>query len=76
MSNCGRKFHIACIRSKRSSFEAAGRGSRARRRPTKSHTCSIDYISGELVGQGRGCMCWAEQKSQTVFATRERALSC
>ncbi|GFU65218.1 hypothetical protein TNCV_2134231 [Trichonephila clavipes] len=41
MSACGREFHISCMRSKSSSFEAAGSGSRARRVPTKSHTCSI-----------------------------------
>ncbi|GFT01198.1 uncharacterized protein TNCV_3373201 [Trichonephila clavipes] len=38
MSVCGRELHIACMRSKSSSFEAAGRGSRARRRPIKSYT--------------------------------------
>ncbi|GFU78825.1 uncharacterized protein TNCV_4771881 [Trichonephila clavipes] len=47
MSACGREFHIACKRSRSSSFEAAGRCSRARRRPTKSPTCSIGDISGE-----------------------------
>ncbi|GFV17427.1 hypothetical protein TNCV_2901391 [Trichonephila clavipes] len=35
----------------------------------ESQTCSIDDISDEQAGQGRSCMCWAEQKSQTVFAT-------
>ncbi|GFW99200.1 uncharacterized protein TNCV_3009681 [Trichonephila clavipes] len=44
MSACGREFHIACTCSKSSSFEAAGRGSRERRRPTKSHTYSIGDI--------------------------------
>ncbi|GFV09688.1 hypothetical protein TNCV_4820181, partial [Trichonephila clavipes] len=34
MSACGREFHMSYMRSKSSSFEAAGRGSRARRRPT------------------------------------------
>ncbi|PRD30147.1 UNVERIFIED_CONTAM: hypothetical protein NCL1_27303 [Trichonephila clavipes] len=76
MCACGKEFHIACTRSQSSSFEAAGHGSRARRRPTKSHTCSIGNISGELAGRGRGCMCWAEQKSRTVFATCGSALSC
>ncbi|GFU86545.1 uncharacterized protein TNCV_4479811 [Trichonephila clavipes] len=33
MSACGREFHIAYMRLKSSSFEAAGRGSQARRRP-------------------------------------------
>ncbi|GFV46361.1 hypothetical protein TNCV_3232501 [Trichonephila clavipes] len=47
MSACGREFHIACMRSKSSSFEAAGRGSRARCRPTKSLTCSIGDTSSE-----------------------------
>ncbi|GFU78283.1 uncharacterized protein TNCV_5008601 [Trichonephila clavipes] len=76
MSACGREFYIACIRSKGSSFEAAGRRSRTRRRPTKSHTCSIDDIPVKKAGQGRSCMCWAEQKSRTIFATCGRALSC
>ncbi|GFU79695.1 uncharacterized protein TNCV_4037021 [Trichonephila clavipes] len=31
MSSCGREFHIACMRSESSSFEAAGRGSRLAR---------------------------------------------
>ncbi|PRD20770.1 UNVERIFIED_CONTAM: hypothetical protein NCL1_53670 [Trichonephila clavipes] len=46
MSPCGREFYIACMRSKSSSFEAAGRRSRARRLPIKYHTCSIRDISG------------------------------
>ncbi|GFU79887.1 transposable element Tc3 transposase [Trichonephila clavipes] len=37
MSACGREFHIACKRSKSSSFEAAGRRSRARLQPAKYH---------------------------------------
>ncbi|GFU88172.1 uncharacterized protein TNCV_845651 [Trichonephila clavipes] len=45
MSTCGKEFHIACMRSKSSCFEAAGRGTRARCRLTKSHTCSIGEIS-------------------------------
>ncbi|GFX20903.1 uncharacterized protein TNCV_79581 [Trichonephila clavipes] len=76
MSVCGREFHIACIRNKGSSFEVEGRGSRAKRQPTKSHMSSIGDISGEQAGQGRSYMCWAEQKSRTVFATCGRALSC
>ncbi|GFX90718.1 hypothetical protein TNCV_3195361 [Trichonephila clavipes] len=44
MSACGREFHIACMRSKSLSFEAAGRGSQVGHRLTESHTCSIgDY---------------------------------
>ena len=35
------------MRSYNLSFEAAGRESRAKRRPTKFHMCSIGYISGE-----------------------------
>ncbi|GFV54924.1 hypothetical protein TNCV_1055311 [Trichonephila clavipes] len=38
MSACGREFRIVRMRSRSSSFEAAGRGSRA----TKSHMCSTD----------------------------------
>ncbi|GFW61242.1 hypothetical protein TNCV_3377571 [Trichonephila clavipes] len=34
ISACGREFHIACMRSKSSSFEAAGCRSLAERRPT------------------------------------------
>ncbi|GFW98104.1 neurexin-1 [Trichonephila clavipes] len=64
MSACGREFHIACMRSKSSSFGAAGRGSRARRRPTKSQTCSI---SGELAGQGRSCTCRPSVKQHTLM---------
>ncbi|GFT01767.1 uncharacterized protein TNCV_4205731 [Trichonephila clavipes] len=75
MSAYGREFHIACMRNKSSSFEAAGRVSRANHRPTKSHTCSIGDISGGKAGQGRSCMCWTEQKSRTVFATCGRTLS-
>ncbi|GFS81964.1 uncharacterized protein TNCV_1790411 [Trichonephila clavipes] len=74
MSACGKEFHIACMRSKSSSLEAAGRGSRARRRSTKSHTCSISDISGQKAGQERSFICWAEQNSHTVFATSGRAL--
>ncbi|GFU56580.1 uncharacterized protein TNCV_1407201 [Trichonephila clavipes] len=51
MSTCRKEFHISCMRSKSSSFETAGCGSRVLRRPTKSHTCSIGDISGEEVGQ-------------------------
>ncbi|GFW73711.1 uncharacterized protein TNCV_1541651 [Trichonephila clavipes] len=47
MSACEREFHIACMRSNNSSFEAAGRGSRAKRRPTKSRACSIGDIFGD-----------------------------
>ncbi|GFS76001.1 hypothetical protein TNCV_4666351 [Trichonephila clavipes] len=39
-------LQIACMHSKSLSFEAAVRGPRARRRPTKSHTCSIGDICG------------------------------
>ncbi|GFX04802.1 hypothetical protein TNCV_2247851 [Trichonephila clavipes] len=42
MSACEREFHIACMRSESSFFEVAGLRSRARRRPTKSQTCSIE----------------------------------
>ncbi|GFX69417.1 uncharacterized protein TNCV_1547481 [Trichonephila clavipes] len=79
---CGTMWHgvketlNVCLWKRISSFEAEGRGIRARRRPTKCHTCSIGDISGEKVGRGRSCMCWAAQKSQTVFSTRGRALSC
>ncbi|GFV45781.1 uncharacterized protein TNCV_2321411 [Trichonephila clavipes] len=66
MSACGREFHNACKRIKSSYFEAAGRGSRARRRLKKSHMCSIGDISGEQADQGRSCMSWAAQKSRTV----------
>ncbi|GFX97985.1 hypothetical protein TNCV_4906361 [Trichonephila clavipes] len=38
MFSGGGEFRIASMRSKISSFEAAGRRSRARRRPIKSHT--------------------------------------
>ncbi|GFW22248.1 uncharacterized protein TNCV_1430021 [Trichonephila clavipes] len=48
MSACGREFHIACMRIKSSSFEAAGRGSRVRRRPTKSHTHRWFAVRGIL----------------------------
>ncbi|GFX96883.1 uncharacterized protein TNCV_1996151 [Trichonephila clavipes] len=74
MSACGREFHSACMCSKSSSFETAGRGSRARRRPTKPYTSSIGDIFGEYAGQGRSCMFWAEQNSPTVLATCGRAL--
>ncbi|GFU69454.1 uncharacterized protein TNCV_2282231 [Trichonephila clavipes] len=74
MSACGREFYIACMRSKSSSFEDAG--SRVRRRPTKSHTCSIGDISTEEAGQGRSCMCRAEPKSWTVFSACGCALFC
>ncbi|GFU58275.1 uncharacterized protein TNCV_4589541 [Trichonephila clavipes] len=47
MSACGREFHIACMHSRISSFEALGHGSRMRSRPTKSHTCLIGDISGD-----------------------------
>ncbi|GFX10935.1 uncharacterized protein TNCV_511951 [Trichonephila clavipes] len=76
MSACGREFHVARMRSKMSSIEAAGCGSLARCRPTESHTCSIGDISGELAGQGRRCLCWVKQKSRTVFEMCGRALFC
>ncbi|GFV92012.1 uncharacterized protein TNCV_1894481 [Trichonephila clavipes] len=41
MSACGKEFYIACMRSQSSSFEAEERGSRAKRRPTESHMCSV-----------------------------------
>ncbi|GFT75970.1 hypothetical protein TNCV_1254971 [Trichonephila clavipes] len=47
MSTCGREFHVVCISTQSSSFEAVGHRSRMRRRPTKSHTCSIGDISDE-----------------------------
>ncbi|GFY19721.1 uncharacterized protein TNCV_4648931 [Trichonephila clavipes] len=75
MSDCGREHHIACMRSKSSSFEPSKCGSRTRRRPTKSHTCSVGDISSEKAGQGRSCTCWDEQKSRAVFATCGHALS-
>ncbi|PRD32032.1 UNVERIFIED_CONTAM: hypothetical protein NCL1_21695 [Trichonephila clavipes] len=76
MSDCGREFHIACMSSNSLSFEAAGRRSRAKHRPTKSHTSTLEDISGELAGQGKSCMCWAEQEFRTDFAVCGRALSC
>ncbi|GFW49458.1 hypothetical protein TNCV_3059651 [Trichonephila clavipes] len=70
MSSCGREFHIACMRNKSSSFEAAGRGSRARCRPTKSHTCSIgDNNPPNKQAKEEVACVKAEQKSRTVFAT-------
>ncbi|GFV87121.1 hypothetical protein TNCV_5113391 [Trichonephila clavipes] len=51
MSTCGREFHVACMRSKSLSFEAAGRRSPARHRPTKYPTCSIGGISSEKRGE-------------------------
>ncbi|GFU28594.1 hypothetical protein TNCV_468031 [Trichonephila clavipes] len=51
MFACRIEFHIACMHSKSSPFEDAGCGSRARRQPTKSHTCSIYDRSGEEAGQ-------------------------
>ncbi|GFV03795.1 uncharacterized protein TNCV_1877431 [Trichonephila clavipes] len=76
MSACGKEFHIACMRSKSSSFDATGHGSRARRRPAKSHKCSIYDISGEKVAQERSYMYWTEQKSRSVFSTCGLALPC
>ncbi|GFW44268.1 uncharacterized protein TNCV_1746971 [Trichonephila clavipes] len=52
MSACGREFHFACVRSK-NSFEAARRRSRARRRPSKSPTCSIADIQVTCVELNR-----------------------
>ncbi|GFV81021.1 hypothetical protein TNCV_2270051 [Trichonephila clavipes] len=53
MSARGREFHNVCMRSKSSSFEASGHGSRARRQPTKSHTCSIGmHYPAERLLQG------------------------
>ncbi|GFY20921.1 uncharacterized protein TNCV_3989651 [Trichonephila clavipes] len=66
MSACGREFHIACMRSKISSFEAARRGSRARRRPTKSHTGSIGDISADV----------DEADISTPVAVDQRAANC
>ncbi|GFY23089.1 hypothetical protein TNCV_3763291 [Trichonephila clavipes] len=41
MPDFGSEFHIACMRSERSSFEAAGRGSRARHQnPTRAQYTS------------------------------------
>ncbi|GFX51464.1 hypothetical protein TNCV_3103971 [Trichonephila clavipes] len=53
--------------SKSSSFENAGRESGARRRPPKSHTCSIGDMSGEWADQGRSCMFWTEQSSNSFY---------
>ncbi|GFS74433.1 hypothetical protein TNCV_784711 [Trichonephila clavipes] len=58
-----------------SSFEAADCGLQARRRPTKSQTCSIGDTPDEAV-QGRSHICWFEQKSRTVLAACGVALSC
>ncbi|GFX59022.1 uncharacterized protein TNCV_3814561 [Trichonephila clavipes] len=76
MSACGREFHLAYMRRKISSFEVKERESRARRRATKSHLCSIGDISGGYASQGRICMCWAGKKFRTVFATCGRTLYC
>ncbi|GFY14390.1 hypothetical protein TNCV_1021551 [Trichonephila clavipes] len=46
-ANHRKKIPYCSMRSESLSFEAAGRGSRVRRRPPKSHTCSIGDISGK-----------------------------
>ncbi|GFU42237.1 uncharacterized protein TNCV_4554191 [Trichonephila clavipes] len=73
MSACGREFHIACMRSKTLSFEAAGRGSRARRRPTKSHTCSIGTLARNLRCSRRRI---DEANICTPVEVDQRAASC
>ncbi|GFY32621.1 hypothetical protein TNCV_673761 [Trichonephila clavipes] len=69
MSVCGRVFHIVCMLNQSSSVEATGRRSRAIRRPTISHSCSIGDISGEYAGQGRSFTCCESRYDLTVLAT-------
>ncbi|GFX01920.1 uncharacterized protein TNCV_371091 [Trichonephila clavipes] len=78
MPACGREFHIAYMRSKRSSLEAAGRGLRARNQPTKYHTCSIGDISGTLACNPR---CRRRRRIDEVdiskpVAVDQRAANC